>query len=159
MHAAVSKPFPESLAGSRDLKLNEYIRFLEQTLLTQAPTADVHTLLGMAHMSNGDVYLAVQSLEAAIALDGDHFFAHLRYSDLLFRMGALRHAEMKARRAVSLARSISEWRLAKDQLRRIRLSVGRLAAGLRLWSSGAGAQRWPFVALLSLVATLCIRLH
>jgi tetratricopeptide (TPR) repeat protein len=84
----------------------------------------------MAHLKSGDVYQALACLERAIALDGNHFFARIRYADLLFRIRAFPQALRQGKRARSLARSGFEWRMAQSLLANVRHSKQAPASGI-----------------------------
>ncbi len=55
-----------------------------------------------------------------IALDDTHFFAQLKYSELLYRLRALERAEAETLKAVNLAGNGWELSLARKQLQDIR---------------------------------------
>src|SRR5258707_5661231 len=76
---------PEELKG--------YIEFLEKACEEHPLSADLRTCLGVAHAMNYDVYKSMDALEGAVALDETHFFAPLKYSELLYRLRALERAE------------------------------------------------------------------
>ena len=57
---------PEELAG--------HITRLEQACLQQPESADLRTCLGMAYAMNYDVYKSMDALEAAVAIEPDHFW-------------------------------------------------------------------------------------
>jgi tetratricopeptide (TPR) repeat protein len=121
-HRELFPPIPKGLEAICADRVSEYIRFLEQALRRDPASADLHTCLGLAHIKSGDVYQALACLERAIALDGNHFFARIRYADLLFRIRAFPQAMRQGKRARSLARSGSEWRMAQTLLADVRHS-------------------------------------
>ena len=47
----------------------------------------------MAYAMNYEVYKSMDALEAAVALEPDHFFAQLKYAELYYRLRALIRAE------------------------------------------------------------------
>lgn len=106
----------------------------------------------MAYAMNYDAYKSMDALQCAISLDEGHFFAQLKYSELLYRLRALPRAEVETLKAVNLARSAWELSLAKKQLQEIR----------RLIREGTQRPEWnkplkmPALALLALVATLSL---
>ena len=83
--------------------LAEHIDFLEQSCRQNPQSADLRTCLGMAYAMNYDVYKSMDALETAVQLDGKHFFAQLKYAELLYRLRALLRAEEETRKAVELA--------------------------------------------------------
>jgi len=103
---------PERLAG--------YIEVLEQQCREYPASADLQTCLGMAHAMNFDVYRSQDAFEAAIALDPSHFFAQLKYSELLYRLRILQRAHQETLKALELAGNGWELSLARGQLKEIR---------------------------------------
>ncbi len=101
-------------------ELQEYIGFLEKACEEQPRSADLRTCLGMAYAMNYEVYKSMDALEAAVALDETHFFAQLKYSELLYRVRALERAEPETLKAVNLAGNGWELSLARKQLQDIR---------------------------------------
>ncbi len=101
-------------------KLAEYIRILERAVTANPTCPDVRTCLGMAYAMNFDVYKSMDTLEAAVALDGTHFFAQLKYSELLYRLRILIRAEEETVKALDLASNAWELSLARKQLQEIR---------------------------------------
>jgi hypothetical protein len=100
--------------------LGEYIGFLEKACEDHPESADLRTCLGMAYAMNYQAYKSMDALEAAVALDESHFFAQLKYSELLYRLRALERAEKETLKAVQLAGNGWELSLAKKQLQDIR---------------------------------------
>ena len=47
----------------------------------------------MAYAMNFEVYKSMDALETAVGLDDTHFFAQMKYSELLYRLRALERAE------------------------------------------------------------------
>jgi hypothetical protein len=101
-------------------ELKEYIGFLEKACEEHSKSVDLRTCLGMAYAMNYQVYKSMDALEAAVALDQTHFFAQLKYSELLYRLRALERAETETLKAVNLAGNGWELSLAKKQLQDIR---------------------------------------
>ncbi len=125
---------------------------LEQACAENPSSADLRTCLGMAYAMNYEAYKSMDALEAAVRLDPGHFFAQLKYSELLYRLRALPRAEQETLNAVRLARSAWELSLARTQLREIR----------RLMREGTQKPAWtkpllaPALGLLVIVAVLAL---
>ena len=102
-------------------ELKEYIEFLEKACEEHPLSADLRTCLGVAHAMNYDVYKSMDALEGAVGLDETHFFAQLKYSELLYRLRGLERAEaattdpghdaIPARCTAPKARTCSRWAL------------------------------------------------
>lgn len=101
-------------------QLAEYIVMLEKAVEANPASADLRTCLGMAHAMNFDVYKSLDALEAAVSLDPAHFFAQLKYGELLYRLRVLIRAEQETLKALDLADSSWELSLARKQLQEIR---------------------------------------
>jgi len=101
-------------------ELREHIATLEQACRENPHSADLRTCLGMAYAMNYEAYKSMDALEAAVQLDGAHFFAQLKYSELLYRLRALPRAEQETLKAVGLAGNGWELSLARKQLQEIR---------------------------------------
>jgi hypothetical protein len=101
-------------------RLAELIGSLKQACLENPENAALRTCLGMAHAMNYDVYASMESLESAIHIAPQDFFAQLKYGELFFRVRALQRAEQETRRALELAGSSLELSLARKQLAQIR---------------------------------------
>jgi tetratricopeptide (TPR) repeat protein len=102
------------------VKLAEYIQMLEKACEEDPASADLRTCLGMAQAMNYDVYKSMASLEVAMDLDSDHFFARFKYAELLYRLRALPRAEEETRKAIELANGNWELSMARRQLQEIR---------------------------------------
>jgi hypothetical protein len=100
--------------------LAEYIRTLERLCEENPHSADLRTCLGMAHAVNYDVYKSMDALEAAVQLNGRHFFAQFKYAELHYRIRALHRAEEETLKAMDLAENAWEQSLAHKQLLEIR---------------------------------------
>jgi hypothetical protein len=74
----------------------------------------------MAYAVNYDVYKSMDVLEQATSLDPTHFWAQLKYAELLYRLRALPRAEDQTLKAVHLARNPWELSRARKQLMEIR---------------------------------------
>src|SRR6266700_2151951 len=101
-------------------ELREYIGFLEKACEEHPVSADLRTCLGMAYAMNFEVYKSMDALEAAVGLDETHFFAQMKYSELLYRLRALERAEEETVKAVNLAGNGWELSMARKQLQDIR---------------------------------------
>jgi hypothetical protein len=101
-------------------ELAEYIRMLETMCGENPHSADLRTCLGMAHAVNYDVYKSMDALEAAVHLNGRHFFAQFKYAELHYRIRALHRAEEETLKAMDLAENSWELSLARKQLLEIR---------------------------------------
>ncbi len=101
-------------------QLTGYIAELQKRCDQNPQSADLRTCLGMAHAMNYDVYKSMDALERAVELDGDNFFAQLKYSELLYRLRALPWSEEETLKAVELAKNNWQLSLARKQLIEIR---------------------------------------
>jgi hypothetical protein len=101
-------------------ELREYIGTLEKACAENPKSADLRTCLGMAYAMNYEAYKSMDVLEAAVRLDKKHFFAQLKYSELLYRLRALPRAEQETLKALNLAGNGWEMSLARKQLQEIR---------------------------------------
>ncbi|HYZ85298.1 MAG TPA: hypothetical protein VE621_12885 [Bryobacteraceae bacterium] len=133
-------------------KLEEYIQYLEQSSAANPASADLLTCLGIAHTVRGNVYQAFKSLQRAVAIDANHFFARLRYAELLFRLRSFQNAERECRKALMLARTKVEWRMAHEQLKQIRSSIEGAGAAVSLAIPQAAMPDSPFFICLALLA-------
>jgi len=100
--------------------LTAYIQKLEQLCLEHPQSADVRTMLGMAHAVNLDVYKSMDALEDARAVEPENFWAQLKYAELHYRLRALNKAEEETRRAAELAENPLQLALARKQMQDIR---------------------------------------
>jgi tetratricopeptide (TPR) repeat protein len=100
--------------------LTAYIQKLEQLCLEHPQSADVRTMLGMAHAVNMDVYKSMDALEDARSVDPRNFWAQLKYAELHYRLRALNRAEEETRRAADLAENPLQLALARKQMQDIR---------------------------------------
>ena len=101
-------------------ELSSYICALERACLDHPTSADLLTVLGMAHAVNYDVYKSMDALEAATSLDPSNFWAQLKYAELHYRLRALTHAEELTVTALNLATNGWQLSLARKQLQEIR---------------------------------------
>ena len=69
---------------------------------------------------NLDLHKALDSLETATKLDGEHFWAQLKLSELHYRLRALPLAEEETKKALHLVTNTWELSIARRQLMEIR---------------------------------------
>jgi hypothetical protein len=100
--------------------LASYIRTLEAACEQHPRSAGLRTCLGMAYAMNYEVYKSLDSLELAVQVEPEHFFAQLKYAELLYRLRALIRAEQETLKAAGLASNAWELSLARQQLQEIR---------------------------------------
>ena len=100
--------------------LASYIQALEAACEQHPRSADLRTCLGMAYAMNYEVYKSMDSLELAVEVEPDHFFAQLKYAELHYRLRALIRAEQETLKAVDLASNAWELSLARKQLQEVR---------------------------------------
>jgi len=98
----------------------QYIQFLETRCQENPASADLKTCLGMAYAMNFDAYKSMDVLEAAVAVEPDHFFAQLKLSELHYRLRSLECAEEETIKALNLAGNGWELAMARKQLQDIR---------------------------------------
>ena len=133
-------------------ELSRHIDALERACKVNPHSADLRTCLGIAYAMNYEAYKSMDTLEAAVNLDGAHFFAQFKYAELWYRLRGLQKAEQETLRAVDLAGNGWELSLARKQLQEIR----------RLTREGTQKPEWnkplkrPSLALLALTAILCL---
>jgi hypothetical protein len=106
----------------------------------------------MAYAMNYDAYKSMDALEAAVELDETHFFAQMKYSELLYRLRALERAEEETVKAVDLAGNGWELAMARKQLQDIR-QRRRDGTQKPAWNKPL---RTPALALLGLFAIVCV---
>jgi hypothetical protein len=106
----------------------------------------------MAYAMNFEVYKSMDTLEAAVALDKTHFFAQMKYAELLYRLRALQRAEEETVKAVNLAGNGWELGMARKQLQEIR----------QRWREGSQKPAWnkplktPAITLMALMVVLSL---
>ena len=100
--------------------LARYIQELEQACQASPESADLRTCLGIAYAVNYEVYKSMDALEAATAVDPEHFWAQLKYGELHYRLRALDRAEAETLKAADLASNPWQLSLARKQLHEIR---------------------------------------
>jgi hypothetical protein len=101
-------------------ELLAHIQRLEQACIEQPQSADLRTCLGMAYAMNYDVYKSMDALEAATAIAPTHFWAHLKFGELLFRLRILKRAEAQTLKTLELADNPWQLSIARKQLQEIR---------------------------------------
>src|SRR5205823_9456168 len=100
--------------------LTAYIQKLELACLAEPRSANLRTCLGMAYAMNYDVDKSMDSLETAVALDPDSFWARVKYAELYYRLRALNRAEEETLHALALASNRWHMSIARKQLQEIR---------------------------------------
>jgi len=136
---------PQSVSPA---ELKSYVAFLEKACNENPRSADLRTCLGMAYAMDYQIYKSSDALELAIELDETHFFARMKYAELLYRLRALPRAEEEAKKALDVAGNMWEIGLARKQLQEIR----------KLIHNGTQKPEWtkplmtPALALLGLFA-------
>ncbi|MBI2685694.1 MAG: hypothetical protein HYX27_05220 [Acidobacteria bacterium] len=131
-------------------QLSAYIEHLELACRENPRSASLRTCLGMARAMNFEVYKSMDALEAARRLDPEHFWAQMKYSELLYRLRALPRAEQETITALNLASNDWELFTARQQLQEIR----------RLIRDGTQKPEWnrpllpPAILLVVLFAVL-----
>jgi hypothetical protein len=101
-------------------ELDAYIKTLEEACVAEPASADLLTCLGVAHAAKSEPASAQLAFEKALQAEPEHFFARLRYSELLLRLRKLKTAESHTRLASQSARNRSESAMAKRLLGLIR---------------------------------------
>ena len=124
--SGTSLPVPSLSVPWRDphvvppTELSSYIGALEQACLDNSQSADLRTVLGMAHAVNHDVPRSMEALEVAVSLDPDNFWASFKYAELHSRLRALNRAEELTITALNLATNGWQLSLARKQLQEVR---------------------------------------
>jgi tetratricopeptide (TPR) repeat protein len=101
--------------------LATYIQKLERACLVEPRSADLRTCLGMAYAMNYEVDKSMDSLEEAVTLDPDSFWARLKFAELHYRLRVLNKAEEETLKALSLASDRWQLSIARKQLQDIRV--------------------------------------
>lgn len=127
-------------------QLRYYIAELERACAANPDSADLRTCLGMAHAMNYDVYKSMDALEDAVRIDPRHFFAQLKYGELLYRIRALPLAEQETLKALDLAGDSWELAIARKQLQIIR----------HQWRNGTQKPEWSGSLLRPLLALVIL---
>jgi hypothetical protein len=131
-------------------KLIEHIAVLEKACLEFPNSPDLRTCLGMAYAMDHQVYKSMDALHEARQLDANHFFAQLKYAELLFRLRALPRAEIETAKAIELAGNGWELSMARKQLQEIRTRI-REGTQKPEWNKPL---RTPVLLLVALLAIL-----
>lgn len=132
-------------------RLREYIQVLETACDASPRSADLRTCLGMAYAMNFEVYKSMDALELAVQLEPSHFFAQLKYSELLYRLRALSRAEEETLKAVNLANNSWQLCLARKQLQEIR-KLMREGTQRPAWTKPLAAPAIALVAMTLIVS-------
>lgn len=136
-------------------ELKEYIGFLEEACAENPHSADLRTCLGVAYAMNFDVYKSMDTLEAAVALDELHFFAQMKYSELLYRLRTLERAEAETLKALDLAGNGWELSLARKQLQDIR-QKRRDGTQRPEWNKPLKSPVMALLALMTILSTILV---
>ena len=136
-------------------QLTAYIQKLELACEQNPRSADLRTCLGMAYAMNYDVYKSEDALGLATKLQPDHFFAHLKYAELHYRLRALIRAEKETLKALELATNSWELSLGRKQLQEIR-KLMREGTQKPEWTKPLAA---PAVCLLAMTIVLCLAVY
>ena len=131
-------------------ELAEYRRRLELACEVHPRSAGLRTLLGIVHAMNYDVYKSMDTLEQAVGMDPQHFWARFKYAELFYRVRAIERAEQETLKAMELAGSGWEVALARRQLQEIR----RLRREGILRPAWTKSLRLPVYGLMGLVLLL-----
>ena len=132
-------------------EITSYIHALEQACIEHPASADLRTVLGMAHAVNHDVPQSMDALEAATSMDPESFWAHFKYAELHYRLRALTRAEALTTTALNLATNGWQISLARKQLQEIR-ALSRNSARNLTWKMPLGGPAVLAAALV--IATL-----
>ncbi|HET8549357.1 MAG TPA: hypothetical protein VFL57_15195 [Bryobacteraceae bacterium] len=107
-------------------QLDAYIRTLEAACVSEPPSPDLLTCLGVAHAAKAEHATAQLAFQKAIAADPEHFFARLRYAELLLSLEQFAEAAVQVRAAAAAARNRAERAMAKRLLRQIRRAANNV---------------------------------
>jgi hypothetical protein len=97
-----------------------YIQQLELACAAEPRSADLRTCLGMAYAMNYEVDKSMDSLDEAVALDPNSFWAQLKHAELHYRLRVLDRAEEETLKALPLANHRWQLAIARKQLQDIR---------------------------------------
>jgi len=101
-------------------ELAAYIRQLESLCVAEPRSANLRTCLGMAYAMDYQVDKSMDSLEEAVTLDPENFWAQVKFAELHYRLRALNRAEEETRKALDLATNSWQLSIARKQLQEIR---------------------------------------
>ncbi len=104
------------------------IRSLEQACAENPESADLRTCLALVYAVDFDAYKSLASLEDALRINPNHFFAQLKHAELWYRLRALPKAEEEAIKALNLASNTGEYQVARAQLQEIRKLINNSVA-------------------------------
>jgi len=133
-------------------ELSAYIGALEQACLDNPQSADLRTVLGMAHAVNYDVPRSMEAIEVAVALEPENFWASLKYAELHYRLRALNRAEELTTTALNLATNGWQLSLARKQLQEVRTLKRHCTRNLSWKMPIAG----PLVALSTALVAVAV---
>ena len=128
-------------------QLVEFIASLKEACAKNPNNADLRTCLGIAYAMNYEVYPSMDALEEARRIEPDNFFAQLKYSELLFRLRVIDHAEQETVAALNLAGNNWEMSLARKQLSEVR-QLRRQGMVRPHWTKSLKAPAIAFLFLL-----------
>ena len=137
------------------MELAAYIGALEQACLENPRSADLRTVLGMAHAVNYDVPQSMEALEVAVALEPDNFWAAYKYAELHYRLRALNRAEELTTTALNLATNGWQLSLARKQLQEVR-SLKRSAVRNLSWKISWKMHAGRLVALSAALLAVAV---
>jgi hypothetical protein len=100
--------------------LTEYTRMLEKACEENPKSVELRVCLGMVYAMGYEAYKSMDSLEMAVSMDPENFWARMKYAELNFRLRSLLVAEEETQKAVELARNYWELSMARKQLQQIR---------------------------------------
>ena len=143
--ARLPVPWRDPTTVSPD-QLATYIETLELACAQQPENPDLRTCLGMAQAMKLDVYKSLDSLQTAVRLDPQHFWAQYKYSELLYRLRCLPSSEKETLRAVELAEDAWQLSLARKQLIEIR----------RLMREGSQKPAWTLPLMKPFLMTIAL---
>ena len=110
---------PDSSCAS-PAELEAYIRNLLAACAADPQSADLHTCLGVAYAARHQFGKAMSAFRNALQLMPGHFFARLRYAEVLHSRGFVRKAERQAHMAAESARTRAESAMAGRLLSHMR---------------------------------------
>jgi hypothetical protein len=133
-------------------RLADYITALETACAENPRSADLRTCLGMAHAMNYDPYKSMDSLELAVELEPENFYARLKLAELHYRLRVLIRAEQETLKAANLAANAFELALARRLLLEIR-TLMRNGSQKPEWNKPLAKPAW---ILLAMSVAICL---
>jgi len=127
-----------------------YIRQLEQACLAEPKSAGLRTCLGMAYAMNYEVDKSMESLETAVSIDPNSFWAQLKYGELNYRLRILNRAEEETLKALPLAANRWQLSIARKQLQDIRALKQNCVRNVE-WTKSLGAPALVLSAMLLVI--------